>query len=71
MVALAEDRGHSLGEIGLVYESALLGMSVADVMDEMMRRFEVMEGSVSSGLDDAQSDMLLLQPTAPRLRRRK
>ena len=52
MVMLAEDRGHSLGEIALAYESELLGLSVGHVMDEMLRRFAVMESSVAAGLDD-------------------
>ncbi len=30
----------------------------------MLRRFDIMEQSVAAGLDDEQSDMLLLQPTA-------
>ncbi len=64
MVALAEDREHSLGETAVVYESELLGMSVADVMEEMSRRFEVMKRSVEAGLDDSLSDMLLLRPSA-------
>ena len=64
MVAFAEDHEHSLGEAALVYESELLGMSVADVLDEMLRRYEVMERSVVAGLDDEQSDMLLLRPSA-------
>jgi L-serine dehydratase len=64
MVAFAESHEHSLGEAALVYESEMLGMSVADVLDEMLRRYEVMERSVAAGLDDERSDMLLLRPSA-------
>ncbi len=64
MVAVAEDRGLSLSEIALAYESELLGLTESETVDEMLRRFEVMEQSVAAGLDDNQSDMLLLQPTA-------
>ncbi len=64
MVAFAEDRLHSLGEAALAYESELLGMGAADSVEEMFRRFDIMEQSVAAGLDDNQSDMLLLRPTA-------
>jgi L-serine dehydratase len=64
MLAFAESHEHSLGEAALVYESELLGMSVADVLHEMLCRYEVMERSVVAGLDDEQADMLLLRPSA-------
>ena len=64
MVVFAEDHRHSLGETALAYESELLGMGVSEIVDEMLRRFDIMEQSVAAGLDDEQSDMLLLQPTA-------
>jgi L-serine dehydratase len=67
MVALAEERGLSLGEIALAYEVELLGMTEAETIDEMLRRYKVMEESVAAGLDDARSDMLLLEPTASTL----
>jgi L-serine dehydratase len=67
MVALSEDRGHSLGVTALAYESELLGMSEAEAGEEMLRRYEVMERSVVVGLDDSQSDMLLLEPTASKI----
>jgi L-serine dehydratase len=64
MVTMAEERGCSLGEMALAYESELLGMTESDATEEMISRLEVMEQSVVSGLDDGQSKMLLLQPTA-------
>ena len=64
MVTMAEERGVSLGETTLAYEAELLGMTETEALDEMQRRYEVMEASVVAGLDDGQSDMLLLQPTA-------
>jgi len=67
MVAVAEDRGHSLGETTLAYESELLGMSEVEAGEEMSRRYEVMERSVVVGLVDGQSDMLLLQPIASKI----
>lgn len=67
MAVLADERALSLGEIALAYESEVLGLSEGDAIDEMLRRFEVMERSVSAGLDDRQSDMLLLRPTAARV----
>ncbi len=64
MVALAENRDLSLGETALVFECELLGMTDEEAVEEMLRRYEVMERAVASGLDDQRSDMLLLQPTA-------
>jgi L-serine dehydratase len=67
MVTLAEERGVSLGEIALVYESELLGITRNQALQEMQQRYDVMERSVAAGLDDRQSNMLLLQPTASRV----
>jgi L-serine dehydratase len=64
MVAVAEDRGCSLGEIARAYEAELLGMTESETLDEMLDRYRVMEQSVAAGLDDARSDMLLLEPAA-------
>jgi L-serine dehydratase len=64
MLTAAEDRGCSLGEIALAYEAELLGMTEDETLDEMLGRFRVMEASVAAGLDNARSDMLLLEPTA-------
>jgi L-serine dehydratase len=46
MVALAEQRGCSLGQIAMAYESALLGLPERDILDEMIRRLEVMQAAV-------------------------
>jgi L-serine dehydratase len=67
MVALAENDDLSLGETALAYESELLAMTESDAVEEMLNRFDVMKRSVTVGLDDGQSDMLLLQPTASRV----
>jgi L-serine dehydratase len=64
MVTKAEEKSLSLGEIGLAYETDLLGMTENDAIDEMLRRYRVMKDSIVAGFDDARSDMLLLQPTA-------
>jgi len=64
MVASADERGSSLGEVALAYETELLGMTEDEVVDEMLRRFKVMEGSIAAGLDNDRSDMMLLEPTA-------
>jgi len=67
MVAMAEERGLSLGSTARAYEAELLGMSENDATVEMLRRFDVMERSVATGLDESSSDMLLLRPTASRV----
>ncbi len=64
MIDLAEERGRSLGQIALAYESALLGLSESEVLTELTRRFEVMQASVHRGLEDDQLQMQLLQPSA-------
>jgi L-serine dehydratase len=64
MVVLAEKRGSSLGQIGLAYESALLGLPERDTLDEMIHRFEVMRAAVHRGLDENLPPMQLLQPSA-------
>jgi len=64
MVALAEERGYSLGQIALAYESALLGLSEDEVLGEMVRRFEVMRAAVHRGLEEDLPPMQLLRPSA-------
>ena len=64
MLALAVQRGWSLGEVALEYESSLLGLRRRDVLDETLRRFEVMRAAVQCGLSEAPPPMRLLEPTA-------
>jgi L-serine dehydratase len=67
MVAIAEERGLSLGGTALAYEAELLGMTEAEAIKEMLNRYQVMEASAEAGFNDDRSDMLLLQPTASRV----
>ncbi len=64
MVALAEERRCSLGQIGLAYESALLGLSEDEVLGEVLHRFEVMRAAVHTGLEEHPPPMRLLRPSA-------
>jgi L-serine dehydratase len=64
MLALAERRGWSLARTGLAYEAALLGLSEAEVRDEILRRFDVMDRAVQRGLSEDPGRMQLLRPTA-------
>ena len=64
MVSEADACSCSLGQIALAHESALLGMTEAKVLAEISLRLDVMFASVDAGLDDRQSDMMLLKPTA-------
>ncbi|NQT12822.1 MAG: L-serine ammonia-lyase, iron-sulfur-dependent, subunit alpha, partial [Planctomycetes bacterium] len=50
MVQLAQQRGLSLGGLALAYESQLLGLDEAEVMEETLRRYEVMVRAVERGL---------------------
>ncbi len=50
MVQLAKQRGLSLGKLALAYESQLLGLSESEVMNEVLRRYDIMVGAVERGL---------------------
>ncbi|RLC87451.1 MAG: hypothetical protein DRJ03_05935 [Chloroflexi bacterium] len=67
MVALAEERKCSLGQIALTYEAALLGLAEDDVLDKVLRRFDVMRAAVHRGLEDDLPPMQLLWPSARRV----
>ena len=67
MVTLAEERGCSLGQIALAYESALLGLAEDAVLAEMVRRLEIMQAAVQHGLGADLPPMQLLGPSARRV----
>jgi len=69
MLCLAAERDLSLGQLGLEYESRLLGLSHDETLEEMLRRYGVMKGSVARGLEGEGIDMQLLEPSARRLMR--
>ncbi len=50
MVAIAEQRGLSLGRLALAYEAQLLGVSEEEVLAEALRRYEIMVRAVECGL---------------------
>ncbi len=60
----AESQGASLGELGIAYEAALLGLSPEAIQAEMGRRLEVMLSSVREWLSPDLPRMQLLSPTA-------
>ena len=68
MVALAEERNCSLGQIALAYESALLGRPQEEILDETLRRFEIMQAAVHRGIENP-PPMQLLSPSAPQIYR--
>ena len=68
-VELAAKGNVSLGRAALGYEASLLGLSERDVLDEMKRRFEVMQESTRLGLSDSPPQMQLLNPSAGRIYR--
>lgn len=69
MVSRAEEEGLSLGQVGLAYESRLLGLSREAVLGEAARRLEVMQASVHQGLEPDLPSMQLLRPSASRVYR--
>jgi L-serine dehydratase len=64
MIRLATDAGCSLGRVGLRYESRLLGLAEDEVLDEMTRRYRVMEESVARGLAGDAVGMQFLDASA-------
>ena len=65
MLSYANDR-ISLGRAALAYESKLLGISEADALNEMHRRFLLMKTGVEKGLT-LKDGMQLLTPTAGKI----
>ena len=64
MVQIAEQLGLSLGRLALAYEASLLGISQAEVMAEMLRRYDIMLQSVQRGLDPNFTGLQLLPTCA-------
>ena len=64
MISYAGREGVTLGEAGLRYEAALLGLSREEAMNEMKRRYRVMEESVRAGLSGEGLSMRLMDPVA-------
>jgi L-serine dehydratase len=67
MVALAEAERLSPGAVAARYESALLGLPERAVIEEMMRRVDIMVAAVRRGLGQDLPSMQLLRPTARRI----
>jgi L-serine dehydratase len=64
VVRLAAERGLSLGRLALAYESELLGLGEAEVIEEVFRRYDVMVRAVERGLAPDFSGLRLLPPCA-------
>ncbi len=67
MVKYAEEKGLTLGEAALEFESALLCMPPETLDAEMDRRLQVMIDSVVLGLSDESPQMFLLDPSARKI----
>lgn len=67
MVALAEARQVSLGAIALAYEAQVLGIPERTILDETIRRFEIMRAAAHAGLSDEQGGLRLMAPSAGRI----
>jgi len=57
----------SLGKIALRYESALLGLSEEECLEEMKKRLRIMQHSIEAGFQDQKVNMQLLDPSAHRI----
>lgn len=66
MVRLCRKRSLSPGQLGAWYESQVLGITEEEIVAEVVRRFEVMFGSVEEGLR-GRSSMQLLRSSADKI----
>jgi L-serine dehydratase len=64
MIHLADRRGLSAGQLGLLYEAELLGLPESAVIEETVRRFHIMSAAVARGLQPELPRMQLLRPSA-------
>ncbi len=64
MLQVAQQQRLSLGELSLAYEAQLLGLSHDEVIDEALRRYEIMVKSVEQGLDPNFTGLQLLPACA-------
>jgi L-serine dehydratase len=66
MIRLGRQKSFSAGQLGAWYEAQVLGITEEEVLAEMVRRFEIMFGSVEEGLR-GESRMQLLRSTADKI----
>jgi L-serine dehydratase len=64
MVALAEKKELTLGQLSAKYEAQLLGISQKEAMLWMIKIYEIMTSSIDKGLQDENIKMQLLRPSA-------
>jgi L-serine dehydratase len=64
MVAMAEARQLSLGQLALAYEAQRLERTETQVLTEMVRRYRIMRQAVVRGLEPDITGMQLLEPSA-------
>jgi len=64
MVAMAESRQLSLGQLALAYEAQRLALSESHVLAEMVSRYRIMKQAAARGLDPDMTGMQLLAPSA-------
>ena len=67
MISAAQKRNCSLGKIGLEYEAKILGISGENCLVEMLKRLEIMESSIKTGLQEKNVQMKLLDPSAAKI----
>lgn len=70
ILKLSDSEGHTLGELGIKYESQLLGLKKREVMDLMLERYKIMRKSVEGGLRDESISLRILKPSAGKIYRK-
>jgi L-serine dehydratase len=71
MLRLAEKRKLSLGDAALDYEAKLLGRPQKEILEEILRRYEIMRSAVRQGLGGKNIRMKLLRPSAREIFRKE
>lgn len=67
LITKAKHDDKSLGQMGLEYESRLLGLDHETILKEVNRRFDIMVDSVEQGLSDKPLKPVLIEPTARKI----
>jgi L-serine dehydratase len=64
MLDIAVERGYSLGQTAVLYESEILGLDEAEILKEMGERLQIMISSIVQGEAGKNLNMQLLHPSA-------
>jgi L-serine dehydratase len=67
LIAKAKHENKSLGQMGLEYESGLLGLDHKTILKEVNRRYDILVESINQGLSEEALKPVLIEPTARKI----